>query len=348
MSTAETAVDPTRAARSRPGLRGLWASSQRTRPVLIIDVVIIVAFAVTQSKFLDWANLQNLLVAVAVLAILAVGETFVLLTAGADLSVAANAALSGFMMGKLIAAGVPAPLAVLAAIVFGGVLGGVVNGLLVGRLRLSFFVVTLASLTAFTGIVNLWSDTKSITLDEPFINALTLDTVFGIPSPVVIVVGLFLLGAYVQKFTMWGRDVYAVGGNLTAARLSGIRTDRVLIGVYAVVGLCSGLAGVIAAGEVGVASPVVDANLPLQAIAAVLLGGASLAGGAGGVGGTALGVIFIAVLQNGLGLAGISSFWQQVLTGIILVFAVLGDRVSGRPWALLTARLRNRKAEVSA
>jgi ribose/xylose/arabinose/galactoside ABC-type transport system permease subunit len=337
------AATPT-APRGRPAIGRLWTSSKRTRPVLLIDVVIIVAFIATQPQFLDWSNLQNLLVAVAVLAILAVGQTFVLLTGGADLSVAANAALSGFLMGKLIEAGVPAWVAVLAAIAFGAVLGGLVNGVLVGRLGLSFFVVTLASLTAFTGVVNLWSDTNSITLDSGFINALTLDSVLGVPSPVVIMVALFLVAAYVQRYTMWGRDVYAVGGNLTAARLSGIRTERVLIGVYAFAGMCAGLAGVIAAGIIGVASPVVDANLPLQAIAAVLLGGASLAGGAGGVGGTALGVLFIAVLQNGLGLAGISSFWQQVLTGVILVLAVVGDRVSGRPWALLQARVRAARA----
>jgi ribose transport system permease protein len=138
---------------------------------------------------------------------------------------------------------------------------------------------------------------------------------------------VFAVCLYVQTRTYFGRDVYAVGGSPVAARLAGIRAPRTLFLVYAIAGGTAALAGAIAVGRVGAATPQVDATLPLQAIAAVLLGGTALTGGYGGVGGTALGVLFIAVLQNGLSVSGVSTDWQNVVTGIILVVAVLGDRL---------------------
>jgi len=185
-------------------------------------------------------------------------------------------------------------------------------------------------MTAFTGAVNLWSDTQSIFVTSDVVAGVARDDFLGVPAPIWVTALVIVVAVYVQNLTMYGRDVYAVGGNQAASRLSGIRVERVLIGVFAWAGLCAAIGGVLVVGQVGVASPTVDPNLPLMSIAAVLLGGASLAGGAGGVGGTLLGVAFLGVLQNGLSLAGIPSFWQQVLTGAILVLAVLGDRLTGR------------------
>jgi ribose transport system permease protein len=330
-ATAPSTSDP--AVRARPSrARGWWAASRRSRPVLIVDVVLVAVFAVSQPVFLHWDNLVNLAVGAAVLAIIAIGQTFVLLSGAADLSVAAIATLSGYFLGRTLELGLPDGLAVVLAVVFATALGGLVNGFLVGTLRLSFLVVTLASMTAFTGAVNLWSDTQSIFVTSDLVARLTRNELLGLPAPVWITALVIGVAVYVQNFTMYGRDVYAVGGNATAARLSGIRVERVALGVFAWAGFCSGVAGVVVVGQIGVASPSVDVNLPLMAIAAVLLGGASLAGGAGGVGGTMLGVVFIAVLQNGLSLAGIPSFWQQVLTGAILVVAVMGDSASARQW----------------
>lgn len=309
--------------------RRLWQSSRRARPVLVVDVVLIAIFAITQPVFLDRDNLLNLMVGSSVLAVVSIGQTFVLLSGAADLSVAATATLSGYLLGRVLQAHVPAGLALVAALAFGAVLGGAVNGFLVGRLRLSFLVVTLASMTAFTGAVNLWSDTKSTFISSSLIADVVRNDLLGVPASIWVTGIVIIVAAYIQNFTMYGRDIYAVGGNEAAARLSGIRVERVVIGVFAWAGLCAAISGVLTVGQVGVASPTVDANLPLMAIAAVFLGGASLAGGAGGVGGTMLGVVFIGVLQNGLSLAGIPSFWQQVLTGAILVLAVLGDRLSG-------------------
>ncbi len=153
----------------------------------------------------------------------------------------------------------------------------------------------------------------------------------------------FVIALYVQHRTYWARDVYAIGGSVVAARLSGIRTSLILMSVYGLSGACAALGGIIATGRIGAATPQPDPNLPLQAIAAVLLGGTSLLGGQGGVGGTALGVLFIGILQNGLSISGVSSFWQQVITGVILVAAVLGDRISlSGGLAGLRTRLRAR------
>jgi ribose transport system permease protein len=217
------------------------------------------------------------------------------------------------------------------------VLGAVVNGGLIGRFRLSFFVVTLASMTGLTGAVNLWSGTQSFTVNSPVALDIGVNAILGVPAPIWIMIIAFGLSLWLQRWTYFGRDVYAVGGSLKAARLSGVRTTRTLITVYGISAFCAAIAGIITVGRIGVAAPNVDANLPLQAIAAVLLGGTSLVGGSGGVGGTVLGVIFLGMLQNGLSIAGVPSFWQQVVTGIILVLAVLGDHLG-----IIGDRLRRR------
>ena len=156
---------------------------------------------------------------------------------------------------------------------------------------------------------------------------LAINKVLGMPMPIWIMTVAFLLFLYIQRRTYFGRDIYAVGGSITAARLSGIRTSRTLVIVWAIEGAMAALAGIIAVGRIGAAAPQPDNTLPLNAIAAILLGGSALAGGGGGVGGTVLGVLFIGVLQNGLSLSGIPTYWQQIVTGIILVAAVLGDRM---------------------
>jgi ribose/xylose/arabinose/galactoside ABC-type transport system permease subunit len=306
----------------------LLAGTRHFRPVLVLVVVLFAYFAATQSVFLTSQNLQNLLTGVSILWVVAMGMTFVILTGGVDLSVSAQSVFIGIFLAKILGAGVPGGVAVILAIVLGAVLGGVTNGLLIGRLKLSFFVVTLGTLTVFTGVVNLWANTKSFYITAPVVSRIGVQDTLGVPTPILIMVATFAVALYVQTRTYFGRDVYAVGGSLPAARLSGIRTSRTLVAVYAVTGACAALGGIIAAGRIGAATPQVDNTLALQAAAAVLLGGTSLFGGAGGVGGTALGVLFIGVLQNGLSIAGIQSFWQQVVTGVILIAAVCGDRIA--------------------
>lgn len=309
--------------------RRTWTGSKQFRPVLILLVLVFVILAFSQPAFATTTNLQNLLTAVSVLWIVAMGMTFVLLTGGADLSVGAVAALVGIFLAKLVETGMNAGLAIAITLAFGATVGALANGLLIGRFRVSFFVVTLASMIALTGVVNLWSGTQSLPVNSTSITNLAADKFLGLSGPVWIMIAMFVISLSLQRQTYFGRDVYAVGGSATAAHLSGIRVSRTIMLVYAFAALCAAIGGIVGISRIGIASPQVDANLPLQAIAAVLLGGTLLSGGSGGVGGTALGVLFIGVLSNGLSIAGVQSFWQQVVTGVILIVAVVGDRLGG-------------------
>jgi ribose transport system permease protein len=229
------------------------------------------------------------------------------------------------------------------ALIVGLAVGALVNGVLVGVLRLSFFIATLASMTVITGAVALWSNSASLSIDSPAINFLGYEELAGVPVPIWTMVLTFLAALYLERRTFFGRDVYASGGSAMAARLSGIRVSRTIIMVYGLSGLCAALGGVMSAGRIGSASPVVDNTLALQAAAAVLVGGTSLFGGAGSVVGTALGVLFIGELQNGLAIAGVQSFWQQIVTGVILVVAVLGgtEVQVNRTYRQVVTRLRD-------
>ena len=309
--------------------RAAWQRTRPFRPVLVLLSGLVVVLSLVDPGFCTVVNLQNIATSVSVLWIVALGATFVQLSGGIDLSSGAVAALAGICLAKLAATGLPGPVVILTTVAFGAAVGAVINGIPVGLLRLNVFVVTLASMTAITGAVSLWSGTQSIYVTIPAVAWLALNSFLGMPMPIWIMTAAFLVFLYVQTRTYFGRDIYAVGGGMTAARLSGIRTSRTQVTVWAVAGAMAALAGIIAVGRIGAASPLPDDTLPLNAIAAILLGGSALTGGVGGVGGTALGVLFIGVLQNGLSLSGIPTYWQQIVTGIILVVAVLGDRLQG-------------------
>ena len=318
-----------------PLIRRAWASTSQFRLVLLLVVAMFTYFALTQPAFSTSTNVQNLVANSSLLWVVAMGMTFVLLSGGFDLSVGATATLIGILMAKSLELGLPGPLVVILCVAAGALIGAVLNGVAVGKVGLSVFVVTLATMTSLTGVVSLWSGNNSFLVTAPAARWLATERFLGLPMPIWIMAAVFLVALYVQNRTYFGRDVYAIGGSATAARLSGIHVPRTLIIVYAVAGACAALAGTIAVGRVGAAVPTVDSTLALQAIAAVLLGGTALTGGSGGVGGTALGVLFIAILQNGLSLAGVASDWQNVVTGVILIVAVAGDRLSPR---LLTRR----------
>ena len=310
----------------------LWSTISRYGTVLVLLVAIFVYFSASQQNFLTGANIQNLLAGVSILWIVSMGMTFVVLTGGIDLSVGALLALSGLVLAKLFnGAGVPALVAVLLTIAIAAVIGGGVNGMLIGRAGLSFFVVTLGTMSLYTGIVNIWSQTKTEYISSSLVGGIGFGKALGLTTPVWFMIGTFLVAFVVLRWTYFGRDVYAVGGNIDAARLSGINVARTLICAYAIAGLCSGIGGVIQAGRLGAASPLVGADIPLSSAAGVLLGGTSFSGGVGGVAGTAVGVLFIGTLQNGLSIAGVSSFWQQIVTGSILIAAIGIDRLQRNP-----------------
>jgi ribose/xylose/arabinose/galactoside ABC-type transport system permease subunit len=287
-----------------------------------------VAFSVTQERFFTSGNIEAMLTSAAILWVVSIGLTFVMLAGGFDLSIGSMLALSSIALGAFINDfGITPALAILLTLVFGAVVGGGVNGVLVGPLGLSFLVVTLGTLILFRGVLNLWSDTKTEQVVSPLLDSLAFDSFARIPIPVWIMAATFAVALYVQRSTYFGRDVYAVGGNADAARLSGVRVSRTIIAVYAVSGMLAAAGGVLQTARIGAASPLVGEAVLFDSAAAVLLGGTSFAGGLGGVGGTAVGVLFLATLQNGLSVSGVASFWQQIITGTILLAAILLDRI---------------------
>jgi ribose transport system permease protein len=323
--TAETAARPA----GRDILRRLrtTAGGQRFLAVLVLLVVLFVYFSATQDRFFTSGNIEALLTSAAILWVVAIGLTFVMITGGFDLSLGSMLALSGIALGAFINdMSMPVGVAIVATLLFGLVLGGAINGWLIGRVGLSFLVVTLGTLILFQGATNLWSDTKTEQVTSSFLDSLAFDAIVGIPIPVWIMGGVFAIALYVQRSTYFGRDMYAVGGSADAARLSGIKVARTIIAVYAIAGMLAALGGTLQVARIGAASPLVGEALIFDAAAAVLLGGTSFAGGVGGVGGTAIGVLFLATLQNGLSVSGVESFWQQIITGAILIIAVLLDR----------------------
>jgi ribose transport system permease protein len=340
VTSSDMPIDDRHRERLRNHAAGVWSATSRYAAVLVLLIAISVYFSVTQENFLTRPNIENLLTSVSILFIVSIGMTFVVLTGGIDLSVGSLLALCGIVLSELFnGVGLPAWLAVVLTVLAGGLIGGGVNGVLIGKVRLSFFVVTLGTLSLYRGIVNIWSDTKTTYIASPFVDFLGFGTFLGVAMPIWLMIITFAVAGVILRWTYFGRDVYAVGGNIDAARLSGINVARTLILVYGIAGLCAALGGVVQAGRLGAASPLVGESIPLDAAAGVLLGGTSFLGGVGGVTGTAVGVLFIGVLQNGLSIAGVSSFWQQVVTGVILIAAVAIDRLQLSP----SGRLRRRE-----
>ncbi|MCU1658895.1 MAG: rbsC [Pseudonocardiales bacterium] len=300
---------------------------------LIALVIMCVYLTATQQFFLTKGNILNVLAGNSSLMLVSLGLTFVVLTAGFDLSVGAILAASGYVAYRTVNAGLSPFLAVIFAMLSGLFLGGALNGLLIGKIRLNFFVVTLGTTSLFGGLLSVITNGQTHTINEP-VNGLLYyignGELWSIPFPIILSVIFLIISGYVLRFTSYGRAVYAVGGNPEAARLAGINVTAVLVSVYALVGLFAATAGLIDASRLASASPTAGAPMALTAGAAVLLGGTSFFGGIGGVAGTVVGVLLISVLQNGLGLIGVSAFWQNVVTGAVLIAAVILDKLQSR------------------
>ncbi|TDU88013.1 fructose transport system permease protein [Kribbella voronezhensis] len=297
----------------------------------IILLLTVVCFTAVNSRFSNPAALSLLVQQTAVIAALAVGQTLIILTAGIDLSVGAITILSTMVMATLAAEnGWPAGLALAAGVVL-GLLAGALNGILVTRIGLPPFIVTLGTLSIFTAIALLYSGGQSIQNNRlPALLNWTGDGFaigrFTITTGVLIVIGLYLVLGFALSQTAWGRHVYAVGDDPEAARLSGVRSRRVLFSVYAVAGLIYGIAGWALIGRAGAASPnaIVDANL--DSITAVVIGGTSLFGGRGGLLGTLLGALIVQAFTIGLSLAGVDAQYRLFAVGVLVIVAVSVDQ----------------------
>lgn len=328
-SQEELAVAGGGAGGSGPARRVRISELRHNRSVLI-NGIFVVAFialvivaAATNDVFLTTDNFTNLLRQMVTTGLLALGMLIVILTGGIDLSVGSVVSLAGIM-----AAGLSGHMPVTAAMAVGVVAGmacGSANGILVARFRLAPFVVTLGALTTIRGLSYVYSATP-ITPMKPGFLSLGTNAVGPIPIAAIIMLAAFALGALFLSRTSAGRALIAIGGNREAVRLAGIGVARHLMLAYTISGLCAGLAGVILASRVGIAQPSVAVGFELNAIAACVIGGASLSGGRGSIAGTLGGVVLLGLIDNLLTLYDVQSYWQQVLKGLIIVFVVLARR----------------------
>jgi ribose/xylose/arabinose/galactoside ABC-type transport system permease subunit len=286
-------------------------------------VVLVAVASATSESFLTESNLTNLLRQMVTTGLLALGMLIVILTGGIDLSVGSIVGFAGIMAAGLVA-DMPVPVAMGLAVVAGAGFG-VINGVLVARFRLAPFVVTLAALTTIRGFTYVYSETPISPVEANFL-WLGTETLGPIPIAAIIMLAAFAVAWVLLRRTPAGRAIVAIGGNEEAVRLAGISVQRHLLLAYAISGFCAGLAGVILASRVGIAQPSVGVAFELNAIAACVIGGASLAGGRGSVIGTLGGVLLLGLIDNLLTLYDVQSYWQQVLKGLIIALVVLARR----------------------
>ena len=297
--------------------------------ILPILVIICILFAFLSPNFLTGGNIVNILRQASINIVLATGMTFVILTGGIDLSVGSILAVSAVV--ALLVSLLPAlSWAAVPAALLAGLLLGLLNGALITFLDVPPFIVTLGSLTALRGVAFLVA--KGTTLINRDINFAWVGNTYIGPFPWLVIIALLtvIVSWFVLRQTVLGVQIYAVGGNERAARLTGIKVNRVLLFVYGISGLLAGLAGIMSASRLYSASGIVGQGYELDAIAAVILGGTSFTGGIGTIGGTLLGALIIAILNNGLTLLNLSYFWQLVVKGLVIILAVTIDRLRRR------------------
>ena len=302
-------------------------------------VLLATVLGAISPEFRQISNLLNLLRQAAFNGLIAIGMTCVILSDGIDLSVGSVFALAAIICAKLLTAGIAAPVAILAALVIGTLLG-LISGILVAKCRLQAFIATLITMTAYRGLAMIITDGKPISRLAASIesnggaflfkalgkgNLLIAETV-KIPLPAIILIAFFALFFFVLNKTTYGRRVYATGSNAVCAKLVGVDIVKIKMSVYAISGFLAALAGLMMISRVDSAQPTLGDGYELDAIAAVALGGTSMSGGRGKITGTIAGVLIIAVLNNGLNILGVTSYYQDVIKAIVILVAVLSDR----------------------
>ena len=293
--------------------------------LLLSFLLLCLGLSLLSDRFLTVGNLTNVLRQSTINGVIAIGMTFVILTAGIDLSVGAILALSAVVTASLLQGGAPVPLAVLAGLGLGALLG-LVNGLIITRAKVPPFVATLGMMTIARGLSLVYTGGRPITGLPAEFRAIGTGSIGPVPTPIVIFAVTFILCYILLMRTSAGQYIFAIGNNPVAARFAGISVNAYTTFVYVLAGVLAALAGLILTARLDSAHPTAGLAYEFDAIAAVVVGGTSFAGGMGGLGGTLLGVLIIAVLNNGLNLLNISSFYQPVVSGVVIAVALLLHR----------------------
>lgn len=292
--------------------------------LLFVIIIMITGMSIFSSVFLTSGNILNVLRQVSINGILAAGMTFVILTGGIDLSVGSVIAVTGVISGGLMVGGHSPTTAILVGLL-AGLLFGAFNGISIAYFGLPPFIATLASQTIGRGFALVYSDGKPYSISNTAFLNIGKGSVLGIPIPVWILIIVCIVAYIVLNYTNFGRYVYAIGGNENAAKLSGVKTKNIKMATYIIAGLLSSVAAIILASRISSGQPTSGEGYELDAIAAVAIGGTSMTGGVGSLGGTIMGFIIIGVLGNSLTLLNVSSFYQQIVKGSIIMIAVLLD-----------------------
>ena len=306
------------------------AESLRRISVLGILLLICVVFALGSSEFLTASNLLNVALQTSIIAIVAIGMSFVIFTAGIDLSVGSMMALAGAIAaGMAVRQGFDTYVSITIGLGFGLILGAV-NGLMIVKGGIPPFVATLSMLAIARGLTLVYTEGRPIAgLDEQFIFWGT-GQVWGIPLPVIIMAVIAVVAHIITRYTPFGLHVYSTGGNEETTRLAGVSPDRIKLAVYMISGFLAALGGILLTARLWSAQPNAAVGWELDAIAAPVLGGTSLFGGVGSIGGTVIGAFIIGVLSNGLNLMGVPSYYQQVIKGLVFILAVTVDLINKR------------------
>ena len=294
--------------------------------IFIAFLILIILMSFLSPAFLKISNIMNILRQTSINGIVAVGMTFVIILAGIDLSVGSVLALAAVVATSFAHAGeYPLVVPVFAGL-FTGVICGFINGFIIAKRKIAPFIVTLVMMTIARGAALVYTNGRPVIELSDAYNRIGGSYILGIPIPVIIFIIVILFGWFLLSMTVFGRHVYATGGNITAAELSGIITNKITILVYTLAGFLSGFAGIVLSSRVMSGSPAMGQGYELDAIAAVVIGGTKLTGGVGTIAGTIIGALIIGVMNNGLDLLNVSSYWQQVAKGLIILLAVMLDK----------------------
>lgn len=290
-------------------------------------IILIVFVSVLNPAFLQVNNLLNLMRQLIINGFIALGMTFVILTGGIDLSVGSTLAFTSAIFAGLLQNGMATGLAILITLALGLALG-LINGILITKGKLAPFIVTLATMTIFRGLTLVYMDGRPISgpKDDFAFQFLGKGQVFGIPLQVILFLIVYIVLSTLLNKTSHGRKIFAVGGNEKASFISGIKIDKVKVLVYVISALMAVVSGLVLTSRLNSAQPTAGSAYEMDAIAAVVLGGTSMTGGSGSLTGTLIGILILGVLNNGLNLLGVSSFYQQIVKGVVILIAVLIDR----------------------
>lgn len=302
---------------------------KRNMGILIGLVVLFLFLSVATDSFLSTKNMLQVLRQICINGLLAFGMTFVLIIGGIDLTVGSVVAISGVSVVMMLNSGVPLPVALIVALLLGAVVG-LLNGGIIALTGMPPFIVTLSLQGTIRGIAYVITDGRSVSCDNAVFNAIGNGYLFGIPIPIYIVAFVMIVISILLYYTRFGRRMYAVGGNITAAGFSGIHVKKIMVQVYVLSGVLSALAGIILASRMYSGQPASGQAYESDAIAAAVLGGTSFNGGIGTVGGTLIGALVIGFLTNGLNLLHISSYVQMIIKGLVIIGAVGIDILKNR------------------